>query len=128
MNVRVVCERDILPYTQNLTERLRPAVAWTTFSPMLESLLNRYSRGFQRYMPTPLSIALLLTLAEGLHGGCAGGGEATREGGTGLHNAAAYEVTEGGIGETPSAVEAERHSQRTAGRDREEIRAVSEIC
>ena len=32
---------------------------------MLESLLNRYTRGFQRYMPTPLSIAVLLTLVAG---------------------------------------------------------------
>ena len=65
MNVRVVCERDMLQCTGFLTERLRPAVAWITFSPMLESLLNRYTRGFQRYMPTPLSIAVLLTLVAG---------------------------------------------------------------
>ncbi|MBO74116.1 MAG: hypothetical protein CMD33_02460, partial [Flavobacteriales bacterium] len=32
---------------------------------MLETLLNRYTRGFQRYMPTPLSIAVLLTLVAG---------------------------------------------------------------
>lgn len=32
---------------------------------MLEMLLNRYTRGFQRYMPTPLSIAVLLTLVAG---------------------------------------------------------------
>lgn len=32
---------------------------------MLESLLNRYTRGFQRFMPTPLSIAVLLTLLAG---------------------------------------------------------------
>ena len=65
MNVRVVFERDMLQCTGILTQKLRPAVAWTTFLPMLESLLNRYTRGFQRYMPTPLSIAVLLTLVAG---------------------------------------------------------------
>ncbi len=65
MNVRVVCERAMPQCTWNLTDRLRPAVAIATFSPMLESLLNRYTRGFQRYMPTPLSIAVLLTLVAG---------------------------------------------------------------
>lgn len=46
-------------------EKLRSALAVPTFSPMLEMLLNRYTRGFQRYMPTPLSIAVLLTLVAG---------------------------------------------------------------
>jgi len=32
---------------------------------MLETLLNRYTRGFQRFMPTPLSIAVVLTLVAG---------------------------------------------------------------
>lgn len=32
---------------------------------MLETLLNRYTRGFQRYMPSPLSIAVLLTFVAG---------------------------------------------------------------
>ena len=32
---------------------------------MLETLLNRYTRGFQRFMPTPLSIAMMLTLVAG---------------------------------------------------------------
>ena len=32
---------------------------------MLENLLNRYTRGFQRFMPTPLSIAVMLTLVAG---------------------------------------------------------------
>ena len=32
---------------------------------MLETLLNRYTRGFQRFMPTPLSIAVILTLVAG---------------------------------------------------------------
>ena len=65
MNVRVVCERDMLQCAGFLTERLRPAVAWITFSHAGIAAQSVHPR-FQRYMPTPLSIAVLLTLVAGL--------------------------------------------------------------